>query len=99
MAGDARRGERGGRSKTAKGAVFVYRSREDTRAGTHDWHAQDEIAKRIAALKGFEFAGEYGRGERRPGARYLVPVESLTRDVARQLAVSGPDDLFGGVVP
>ena len=58
------------------------------------------IARRLAALKGFEFGGDHepSASYRRPV--YFVPTRTLV-DIAamREMGIACEDDLFGGVVP
>jgi hypothetical protein len=65
----------------------------------HEASTRAEIARRLAAVARFEYAGEYdpeGRYDARP---YFVPSETLTRDEAARLRIGSAGDLFGGVVP
>lgn len=63
------------------------------------------IAERVARLAGFTFAGSYDAARQQPasgtdGPFYFVPAETLVGlDAARQLGITGPHDLLGGVVP
>jgi Protein of unknown function (DUF3182) len=73
------------------GGGFVDDHEQITRAG---------IAKRLAALMGAEYEGEYDRSTRYGGRVYFVPSCTLIGlEQARQLGIEGEDDLFGGVVP
>jgi hypothetical protein len=66
----------------------------------HDAITKMAVAERIAALLGSEFAGEHGPGQPLGRPHYLVPSDTLCSVAeARRLGVTGPDDLFGGVVP
>jgi hypothetical protein len=66
----------------------------------HERATRDGIAKRLAALKGFDFAGEYDPACPYPGPVYLVPSDTLVGlDAAAALGIRGDEDLFGGVVP
>jgi hypothetical protein len=76
---------------SAGGHGFAHSHERATRAG---------IAERLAALKGFDFAGEYDPAARYPGPVYLVPSDTLIGlKAAAALGVRGEHDLFGGVVP
>lgn len=58
------------------------------------------LARRIAALKGLEFAGAYEPALRAAGPVYLVPTDTLVGvDFAASLGVRDAHDLFGGVAP
>jgi hypothetical protein len=66
----------------------------------HEQIARAGIARRLAALMGFEYGGEYDRSTRYAGRVYFVPSCTLVGlKQARQLGITGEDDLFGGVVP
>ena len=65
----------------------------------HEVAARVAIARALAALKGFDFGGGYKPSLRRNGALYFVPSRTLFAEEARELGISGEDDLFGGVVP
>jgi len=81
------------------GDVVVYRDDGcDRRA--HDHATTREIARRLAALKGYHFAGDYEDGVRRSRALYFVPIDTLIGiERARALGVVSEQDLFGGVAP
>jgi hypothetical protein len=87
------------RPTPARRAVF-YRCGEGSEGPmNHDLSGKNELAKRLASLMGFEFAGEHDPDEAMGGPLYVVPSDTLTQGEARRLGVRGPDDLFGGVVP
>jgi hypothetical protein len=66
----------------------------------HEHVSRAEISRKLAALKGFEFAGEYDASVKYPGAVYFIPDETIIGlDLAQSLGISGEHDLFGGVVP
>jgi hypothetical protein len=68
----------------------------------HEVAARVAVARSLAALKGFDFAGGYDpslRRSERSSPVYFVPSETLSRDEAAHLGIRGADDLFGGVVP
>lgn len=64
----------------------------------HDWQSRVNVARRLAQIEGWSFAGEH-----EPNARYtdpyFVPRDALVAADARRLGIDGPQDLFGGVVP
>lgn len=67
--------------------------------GAHERASQEWVARRIAALLGWDFGGEHD-ARRASGQRpYFVPDETLTTAQAAALGIEGEDDLFGGVVP
>jgi hypothetical protein len=88
--------------RTSRGIVAVYADTTNTHSGAcrHERVTHAEIAKKLAALKGFEFADDYDPSCRRSGPVYLVPSQTLIGlDVAHALGIYSEHDLFGGVVP
>jgi len=61
--------------------------------------ARNELARRLADLKGYAFAGEYDPSSGYAGRRYFVPSDTLPGATATALGIGGEHDLFGGVVP
>ena len=58
------------------------------------------VSRKLAALKGLNFAGEYDHSVTYSGAVYFIPDDTiLGLELARSLGISGEHDLFGGVVP
>lgn len=85
-------------SGAADGEVVVFRGGAAERAA-HDHATCSEIARKLAALKGFRFAGEYD-GAKAAGRRYFVPTDTLVGlETARALGIADEHELFGGVVP
>lgn len=81
------------------GELLVYRGGASDRAA-HDHATCVAIARRIADLKGFHFAGNYDADAPVGAARYYVPTNTLIGgEVARMLGIDDEDDLFGGVAP
>jgi hypothetical protein len=79
-------------------AVVTYATA--SRAHRHDAVTKAAIAARLAALKGYHFAGEYDPANRPPGRVYFVPGAPMVGvAAANALGVRTEDDLFGGVVP
>jgi Protein of unknown function (DUF3182) len=67
---------------------------------THEHITRAEIAKRLAALMGFAYAGEYDPAAHYSGQVYFVPSDTLVGvDEAAHLGITGEHHLFGGVVP
>ncbi|MBR1190099.1 DUF3182 family protein [Bradyrhizobium sp. AUGA SZCCT0160] len=67
---------------------------------THERLVHLEIAKRIAALKGGCFGGEFDHARAYRSQPYLVPTDTIIGiDQAHELGVFTEHDLFGGVVP
>lgn len=82
------------------GVVAVYSVPGHSFVHRHERATREGVARRLAALKGFDFAGEYAPGRHAPGRVYLVPSDTLVGvEAARALGIRGEDDLFGGVVP
>ncbi len=65
----------------------------------HEAATRKQIARRLAGLTGFEFAGEHDPNANWAGRRYFIPGDTLTSENAARLGIRGIDDLFGGVVP
>ena len=79
------------------GVVLVHVV-NDRYGRAHEQATRAEIARRLAALKGFRYLAEE---EARPGSGpvYVVPSDTLTAAEADALGIRGEHDLFGGVVP
>jgi hypothetical protein len=59
-----------------------------------------ELACRLAAIKGYDFAEEFDPARRYSGPLYFVPNDTLVGIAAAQkLGIKSEQDLFGGVVP
>jgi hypothetical protein len=100
-----RRDLRGRRPEAAvRGVVVTYPVGQATmhHGAMHKGHmvsTRQELARRLAALKGFAFGGDYD-GLRHAGTTaYFVPSETLDAATALHAGIRGEDDLFGGVVP
>lgn len=65
----------------------------------HERRTQLELARRLSALKSYDFAGPYEAGRVYTGHVYFVTSGTLVTADADELGIHGPDDLFGGVVP
>jgi hypothetical protein len=66
----------------------------------HEGMTQTAIARKLAALAGYEFAGEFDRSMRYDMPLYFVPGETIcTIDEANKVGIHGEQDFFGGVVP
>jgi hypothetical protein len=84
----------------SRGTVATYTVPGCGFAHGHERATRDGIAKRLAALKGLDFAGEYEPTRRYPSPVYLVPSDTLVGvDAAAALGVRTEHDLFGGVAP
>jgi hypothetical protein len=66
----------------------------------HESLTRAEIARRLAALKGYAFGGEYAPSRRMSAHVYFVPADTLVGiDDAAKLGIETVDDVFGAVVP
>jgi len=81
------------------GIVVTYSPPEQGYADSHENATRIEIGKSLAALKGFEFAGEYDPSARHDGPVYFVPSDALPIDTGLELGIYTDNDLFGGIVP
>jgi len=84
--------------QTPHGIVVVHVPNE--RYGrAHERATRTELARRLAVLKGFDFAGAYDSAKNYPAPLYVVPSDTLVSAEAQALGIRGEHDLFGGVVP
>jgi len=82
--------------------VVVYGRADCDDPASHQGSTLKGIARRVAALAGFRYAGCYDAvaHDTASGRLYFVPADTLTGlDSARQLGIGSLDDLLGGVVP
>lgn len=86
-------------SRSSRGVVVLYSPRGAAFTNTHERATRAEIARRLAALKGFDYVGEYDPGTRYKGRIYFTPSDTLIGSDAAALGIRNEDDLFGGVVP
>ena len=87
-------------ARASHGSVVVYAPDKRSLVSSHEQVTHTGIAERLAALKGFAFAGDYNPSRRYPGPVYFVPGETLAGvEAARELGIRDEHDLFGGVVP
>lgn len=69
-------------------------------ARSHERATHLEIARRLAALKGFDAAGEFDSDQRYADPVYVLPAFTLVgTDAASALGIRSEQNLFGGVVP
>jgi hypothetical protein len=86
--------------ETVAGVVVVHGGDPPQPADGHEAVTRAALAREIAALKGFAFAGEYDTAFAYPGGVYHVPRDTIVgADAARALGIASERDLFGGVVP
>jgi hypothetical protein len=79
--------------------VVTYSTDAATGPAGHEASTRKEIARRLAALTGFVYTGEYDPRGRYAVLPYFVPANTLTSETASRLRIRGENDLFGAVVP
>jgi Protein of unknown function (DUF3182) len=90
----------GRRQRAPSGVVVVYAPGASGRARDHETVTRTALARRLAALMGLAFEGEYDPARRYPGRVYFVPGDTLVgAETAARLGIGGERDLFGAVVP
>lgn len=86
--------------RAKQGVVVSYAATAGIDPRSHESVTRLQIAKKLAALKGCEFAGEYEIGARYGDSIYFVPSHTLVGlGCAEALGIESEDDFFGGVVP
>jgi uncharacterized protein DUF3182 len=89
-----------GPKQAARGTVVRYAGRFAAQERQHERASRNWVAQRLAALKRFEYGGEYDPSARYEGPLYFVPNDTLIGlDEARALGIETEADIFGGVVP
>ncbi len=89
-----------GEARPPRRGVVLYRPGADGYAGSHERATHLDIARRLAALKGYEAAAEHDPARVHPGPVYLLPCDTIVGlEAAGALGVRDEHDLFGGVVP
>src|SRR3954449_736118 len=83
----------------SQGVVVTYSPQEHGYRDRHERVTRTEIGKRLAALKGYNFAGEYDRSVFYADLVYFIPSDTLLARAAADLGIRSEHDLFGGVVP
>src|SRR5215212_9098475 len=87
------------KSQKSQGAVVTYSPQEHGYRDSHERVTRTKIGKRLAALKGYAFAGEYDASVCYAGPVYFIPSDTLLGGEAADLGIRSERDLFGGVVP
>jgi len=87
------------KSQKSQGAVVTYSPQEHGYRDSHERVTRTKIGKRLAALKGYAFAGEYDASVCYAGPVYFIPSDTLLGGEAADLGIRSEHDLFGGVVP
>ena len=80
------------------GIVFAHLSRLGTPMLTHEKVTLEAVARAIAQIKHYEFAGWYDIAHEYWDDIYFVPDETLMSDEAASLGIGSPNHFFGGVV-
>jgi hypothetical protein len=83
----------------AKRSVAVYFSQLGAPKCPHEKATLVSVAKAIAQLLHYEFAGDCDAGRRPPGHVFYVPDDTLLDDDAARLGIRSESDFFGGAVP
>ena len=87
-------------SRPARGAVVMYNDPGSEPPAKHESVTRTKIAAKLAALKEYEFAGDYDPAGHYTCPLYFVPSDTLTgSELARRIGIRDHHDLFGGVVP
>jgi hypothetical protein len=84
---------------TERRVVVTYPGDAPTRPDGHEASTREGIARRLAALTGFNYAGEYDPRGQYAVPPYFVPGDTLTSETASRLRIRDEHDLFGAVVP
>ncbi|HET9663001.1 MAG TPA: DUF3182 family protein [Burkholderiales bacterium] len=83
-----------------RGTVVRYAGQAAAGERRHERASRTWVAQRLAALKRYEYGGEYDPGARYDGPLYFVPNDTVVGvESARRLGIENEADLFGGVVP
>jgi hypothetical protein len=82
---------------TCTGVVVTYSPDEHGYADAHERATRGALARRLAGLKGYAFAGEYSASAGYGAPLYFVPGDTVPAEQARALGIASEHDLFGGV--
>ena len=86
--------------QSVRGVVVAYSAAEPHNPHNHESVTRIGIARKLAALKGYDFGGEYDPHERYSGGVFFVPGHTIVGvGTAQALGITTEHDLFGGVVP
>jgi len=81
------------------GVVVIY-STQTPGLREHESVTRTDVARRLARLKAYQFAGEYDSAAAYAGPVYFVPSDTVVgTEAAFRLGIRNEHDLFGGVVP
>src|SRR5918994_1096612 len=81
-------------SRTSGGLVVLHLPTCGSPCDRHEIATHADTASRLAALKGFQFAGEFDAAISYPGPLYFVPTDTLLNDEASVLGIDDELDLF-----
>lgn len=82
------------------GSVVFYRCDRHASMANHDLSTKAAVARSIARLLGFDYAGQFNSRKSQLGPLYVVPSDTLAGPMLpRRLGIRGSSDFFGGVVP
>lgn len=87
------------RRRSGRRELVTYTVGDDGAPEGHETSTREEIARRLAAVAGFEFAGNFDPRADYDERPYFVPSDTLTSAAAAELRIDDAQDLFGGVVP
>ncbi len=91
---------RSGEKPEDGGTVVVYSGNAQRSPCDHENATYGEIARQLAAIKGFTYGGPFDASCAYAGPVYFVPSDTfVTLDSARTLGIHDEQHLFGGVVP
>jgi hypothetical protein len=83
-----------------RGTVVQYIDLKSEPPAKHETVSRTKIATKLAALKGYEFGGDYDPACQYTGPLYFVPSDTLIGfESAQEIGIRDEHDLFGGVVP
>ncbi|HEY3100312.1 MAG TPA: DUF3182 family protein, partial [Methylomirabilota bacterium] len=82
-----------------RGAVVLHISRPPSFLDRHEGQTICSVARSIARLKHFDYAGPHDRVRLDAGSLFFVPDDTLLRRDADALGIREAKDLYGGIVP
>jgi hypothetical protein len=85
-------------SRQGRGIVVQYPNMRGDHPEGHETTTRATIARKLAALKQYDFVEHYEPGSHAGKHVYFVPDDTLEEAHAHKLGIHSEDDLFGGVV-
>jgi hypothetical protein len=82
-----------------KGCVVTHCLRGSAHLRTHEGIALCAVARGLARLKAYDFAGDHDPAQTYDGPLFFVPDDTLVAAQATALGIVDAADLFGGIVP